>query len=52
MKESAKRNCHGGKPRTTGPIGMAVELGSYDVAMVLSGATIITLWVLSPLKPN
>ena len=34
----------------TGAIGVSVGLGSYDVALVLSLATIITLWVMSPLK--
>jgi putative Mg2+ transporter-C (MgtC) family protein len=34
----------------TGAIGVSVGLGSYDVALILSLATIITLWVMSPLK--
>ena len=34
----------------TGAIGVAVGLGSYDVGLMLSLATIITLWLLSPLK--
>ena len=34
----------------TGAIGVSVGLGSYDVALVLSLATIVTLWVLPPLK--
>lgn len=34
----------------TGAIGAAVGLGSYDVAIVLSAATVITLWVMEPLK--
>ena len=34
----------------TGAIGVSVGLGSYDVAVMLSIATIITLWVMSPLK--
>ena len=34
----------------TGAIGAAVGLGSYDVAIVLSLATVITLWVMEPLK--
>jgi putative Mg2+ transporter-C (MgtC) family protein len=36
----------------TGAIGTAVGLGSYDVAIVLSLITLLTLWVLSPLKPD
>jgi len=34
----------------TGAIGAAVGLGSYDVAIVLAVATIVTLWVMEPLK--
>lgn len=34
----------------TGAIGVAVGLGSYDVAVLLSIATILTLWCLPPLK--
>lgn len=36
----------------TGAIGVAVGLGSYDVALMLSIATIVTLWVLPSLKPT
>ncbi len=34
----------------TGAIGAAVGLGSYDVAVILSLVTVITLWVMEPLK--
>ena len=34
----------------TGAIGVAVGLGSFDVAVMLSIATVITLWCLPPLK--
>jgi putative Mg2+ transporter-C (MgtC) family protein len=34
----------------TGAIGAAVGLGSYDVAVVLAIATVITLWAMEPLK--
>lgn len=34
----------------TGAIGVSVGLGSYDVAIVLAVATVITLWVMEPLK--
>jgi putative Mg2+ transporter-C (MgtC) family protein len=34
----------------TGAIGVSVGLGSYDVAVILSVATIVTLWVIPPLK--
>ena len=34
----------------TGAIGVAAGIGSYDVAVMLSLATVITLWLLPPLK--
>lgn len=34
----------------TGAIGVSVGLGSYDVAVVLTLVTIMTLWILSPIK--
>jgi putative Mg2+ transporter-C (MgtC) family protein len=34
----------------TGAIGIAVGLGSYDVAVMLMLATAFTLWLLPPLK--
>jgi putative Mg2+ transporter-C (MgtC) family protein len=34
----------------TGAIGVAVGLGSYDVAVLLSLATVVTLLLLPPLK--
>lgn len=34
----------------TGAIGAAVGLGSYDVAVVLTLVTIVTLWIMAPLK--
>ena len=34
----------------TGAIGVAVGLGSFDVALLLSLTTVVTLWVLPPLK--
>jgi putative Mg2+ transporter-C (MgtC) family protein len=34
----------------TGAIGAAVGLGSYDVAIVLSVFTFLTLWMMEPLK--
>lgn len=34
----------------TGAIGVAVGLGAYDVAVMLSIATAATLWLLPPLK--
>ena len=34
----------------TGAIGIAVGVGSYDVAVVLAIATVVTLWAMNPLK--
>jgi putative Mg2+ transporter-C (MgtC) family protein len=34
----------------TGAIGVAVALGAYDVAVVITGFTVITFYALSPLK--
>lgn len=36
----------------TGAIGVAVALGSYEVAVVLTGFTLLTFWILAPLKPR
>ena len=36
----------------TGAIGVAAGLGSYDVAVVLAVFTLLTLWILAPLKPD
>lgn len=36
----------------TGAIGVAVGLANYDVAVVISVFTVLTLYVLSPLKPK
>jgi putative Mg2+ transporter-C (MgtC) family protein len=36
----------------TGAIGIAVGLGAYDVAVVICGFTVMTLYVLSGLKPR
>lgn len=34
----------------TGAIGVAAGVGAYDVAVMLSAVTILTLWLLQPLK--
>ena len=34
----------------TGAIGVAVGLGSYDIALMLAVATVLTLWWMTPLK--
>jgi putative Mg2+ transporter-C (MgtC) family protein len=52
LKESVKGTATAASLWTTGAMGTAVGLGSYDVAIVLSFATILTLWVLSPLKAD
>ena len=52
MKESVKGTATAASLWATGAMGTAVGLGSYDVAIVLSLITMITLWVLSPLKPE
>lgn len=50
LKDSVKGTATAASLWATGAMGTAVGLGAYDVALVLSLATIITLWVLSPLK--
>ena len=50
MKESVKGTATAASLWATGAVGTAVGRGSYDVAIVLSVITMITLWVLSPLK--
>lgn len=36
----------------TGAVGVAVGLGSFDVAVVLTAFTLLTFWIMAPLKPN
>jgi putative Mg2+ transporter-C (MgtC) family protein len=50
MKESVKGTATAASLWATGAMGTAVGLGSYDVALILSVVTMITLWWLSPLK--
>src|SRR5687767_8530253 len=52
MKESVKGTATAASLWATGAIGTAVGLGSYDVAIVIALITMITLWVLSRLKPE
>ena len=52
MKESVKGTATAASLWATGAMGTAVGLGSYDVAIVLALATMITLWLLSPLKAD
>jgi putative Mg2+ transporter-C (MgtC) family protein len=51
MRDSVKGTATAASLWSTGAIGTAVGLGSYDVAIVLALATMITLFILSPLKP-
>ena len=48
--ESVKGTATAASLWVTGAIGAAVGLGSYDVAIVLTLATIATLWIMAPLK--
>ena len=50
MKESVKGTATAASLWATGAMGTAVGLGSYDVALIISVVTIVTLWWLSPLK--
>lgn len=50
LKDSVKGTATAASLWTTGAMGTAVGLGSYDVAVVISLITLLTLWVLSPLK--
>ncbi|MGZ8286701.1 MAG: MgtC/SapB family protein [Allosphingosinicella sp.] len=50
LKDSVKGTATAASLWATGAMGTAVRLGSYDVAIVLSLITLLTLWVLSPLK--
>jgi len=49
-KESVRGTATAASLWVTGAIGAAVGLGSYDVAVVLALVTVLTLWILSPLK--
>lgn len=50
LKDSVKGTATAASLWATGAMGTAVGLGSFDVAVVLSLITLLTLWVLSPLK--
>jgi putative Mg2+ transporter-C (MgtC) family protein len=50
LKDSVKGTATAASLWATGAMGTAVGLGSYDVAVVLSLITLLTLWFLSPLK--
>ena len=50
QRDSVKGTATAASLWATGAMGASVGLGSYDVALVLSLITLLTLWVLSPLK--
>jgi putative Mg2+ transporter-C (MgtC) family protein len=50
QKESVRGTATAASLWVTGAIGAAAGLGSYDVAIVLTLVTCLTLWVVSPLK--
>ena len=50
MKESVKGTATAASLWATGAMGTAVGLGSYDVALIISVITFVTLWWLSPLS--
>lgn len=52
LKDSVKGTATAASLWVTGAIGTAVGLGSYDVAILLSLVTMITLWILSPIRQS
>lgn len=50
LKDSVKGTATAASLWVTGAIGVSAGLGAYDVAVILSIVTLITLWMLSPLK--
>ncbi|HVM22067.1 MAG TPA: MgtC/SapB family protein [Sphingomicrobium sp.] len=48
--ESVKGTATAASLWVTGAIGASVGLGSYDVAVMLAVVTVITLWLMEPLK--
>lgn len=50
LRDSVKGTATAASLWATGAIGVAVGLGSYDVAVMLSVVAFVTLWTLSPLK--
>lgn len=50
MKNSVKGTATAASLWATGTIGTAVGLGSYDVALMITTATAVTLWCFAPLK--
>lgn len=52
MKHSVKGTATAASLWVTGAVGVAVGVGSVDVAIMLAALTFLTLSVLSPLKPH
>lgn len=52
LKDSVKGTATAASLWITGAIGASVGLGSLDVAVMLSAITVVTLWLLSPLKKD
>lgn len=52
QKHSVKGTATAASLWITGAIGVAAGLGSYDVAIVLTAFTLLTFWVMAPLKPE
>jgi putative Mg2+ transporter-C (MgtC) family protein len=50
LKDSVKGTATAASLWVTGAIGVSVGLGSYDVAVMLSVGTLVTLLIMSPLK--
>lgn len=50
QSESVKGTATAASLWVTGAIGASVGLGSYDVAVMLAIATVVTLWLMEPLK--
>jgi putative Mg2+ transporter-C (MgtC) family protein len=50
LKDSVRGTATAASLWITGAIGAAVGLGSYDVAVMLALATVVTLWLMQPLK--
>ncbi|MGN6358188.1 MAG: MgtC/SapB family protein [Novosphingobium sp.] len=50
LQDSVKGTATAASLWITGAIGVAAGLGAYDVAVMLSVVTILTLWALSPFK--
>ncbi len=50
LKDSVRGTATAASLWVTGAIGVAAGVGSFDVALMLSATTVMTLWLLTPLK--